>query len=106
MGGREAAADFKRRQRIPFPLLVDPEKKTYRALEAGRASLGEILGPSVWIKGARSILRGNWQATAKQDPFQLGATAVVDQSGKVIYLHRAKDASDNAPLEEVLEAVG
>jgi hypothetical protein len=104
MGFPEMAAHFKSELGIPFPLLVDHDKQTYRALAIGRASAWNIYGPPVWIEGIRSIARfGN--RIPKQDPFQLGGAAVVDKSGEVLFLYRSRDSSDVPPIDEVLAAL-
>ena len=101
MGRVDDAARFKHGQRIPFPLLVDRKKNTYRALEAA-SSVAGALGPRVWLKGAKAVLTGHGMAPARQDWRQLGATAVVAPGGEVVYLHRSKNASDNPPVDDLL----
>jgi hypothetical protein len=104
MGFPKMAAHFKKDLGIPFPLLVDHERETYKALAIGRASAWNIYGPPVWIKGIRSILEHS-NKLPKQDPFQLGGAAVVDKNGEVLYLYRSRDSSDVPPIDEVLAAL-
>jgi hypothetical protein len=103
MGIPEMAAHFRDTQEIPFPLLVDHTKETYRALEIGRGSWMDVAGPKVWARSAKSILSGKGQGVPKQDPLQLGGAIVVEAGGRVRYLHRAKTSSDNPKPEELLE---
>ncbi len=105
MGIPEMAAHFRDSQQIPFPLLVDHRKQTYRALEIGRGSCMDVAGPKVWARSAKSILSGKGQGVPKQDPLQLGGAIVVDAGGRVRYMHRAKTSSDNPKPEELLEQV-
>ncbi len=104
MGTPEEAREFKERRAIPFRLLVDRTRDSYRAVEA-RRSVGGALGPKVWLPGAKSLLSGHSQAPARQDWRQLGATAVVAQGGRVLLLHRSEHAADNPPIDELLEAL-
>ncbi len=104
MGLPAMAADFKEKQQIPFRLLVDQGKETYEALELDRSALAAT-GPQVWLKGAKSILKGHGLAPAKQDWQQLGGALVVDRGGEVLLAHRAKDAADNAPVRSLLDAL-
>ncbi len=104
MGRIEDAARFKHSRRIPFPLLVDKTKNTYRALDAASSVAGAV-GPRVWLKGAKALLTGHGMAPARQDWRQMGATAVVAPGGEVIYLHRSKNASDNPPVADLLRAL-
>jgi len=95
---------FKEEAELPFTLLVDDTKETYRALEVRRGNLLSVAGPSVWLKGIKSIASGG-QGRPQQDPFQLGATAVIEPGGKVRHLHRSKDSADNLPIAELLEVL-
>lgn len=102
MGTPAMAAAFKEDADLPFTLLVDHDKKTYGALEVGRGRLLDIIGPSIWLKAAKNIL-GTGQGRPKQDPFQLGATAVIDRGGEVKHLHRSKNSADNFPVSDLLD---
>ena len=104
MGTPAQAADFKRRSSLPFTLLVDKDRATYRAVGLER-SVRKTVGPQVWAKGLASIARGNLLSPARQDFMQLGATVVVAPGGTVQFFHRARDASDNAPLDAILRAL-
>ena len=95
------AAAFKEEANLPFTLLVDHTKETYRRLEVKKGSLLDVAGPSVWLKGVRSILKGG-QKKPEQDPFQLGATAVIEPGGKVRHLYRSSNSSDNFPMDQLL----
>ncbi len=104
MGWPEMAAHFKREFEIPFPLLVDHTKETYRALEMKRTGAWNIYGPPVWIEGIRSILNyGN--KIPKQDPFQLGGAVVVDKGGEVLFVFRSKASSDVPPVDRMISAL-
>ena len=104
MGIPGMAAHFRDEQKIPFPLLVDHNKQTYRALGIKRTGAWNVYGPPVWVKGIRSILAyGN--KIPKQDPFQLGGVVVADKGGEVLFVHRATASSDNAPVDRILAAV-
>lgn len=104
MGFPAMAADFKAKQDIPFRLLVDPEQATYKALDFDRSATAAA-GPQVWLKGAKSILKGHRVAPAQQDWQQLGGALVIGQGGDVLLAHKAKDSADNAPVGRLLEAL-
>ena len=106
MGRPEMAADFRAKQKMPFRLLVDHTKETYRTLELGRASLMQILGPSVWWRFAKGMVTGHGVTAPKQDPYQLSGAAVVDAGGRVKLVHRATSSADNLPVDKLLSALG
>ena len=105
MGIPEMAADFRDKQGIGFPLLVDRTKQTYRALEMKRGNLWDVLGPKNWMRFAKGMVTGHGVDKPKQDPLQMGGVIVAEQGGKVRYTFRASAAADNPTVDEVLEAL-
>ncbi len=105
MGVPEMAADFRDKQQVPFPLLVDHTKETYRALEMRRGTLWDVVGPKVWLRFAKGIVGGHGVDTPKQDPLQMGGVMVLDRGGNIRYSFLASAASDNPPVDEVLAAL-
>ena len=85
---------------IPFPLLVDPERKVYDAIGLGRKA-SVVLNPRGWAKYASAISRGNRQGKVI-DPFQLPGLALLDETARPIEVHRGKALGDYPPLDSVL----
>lgn len=105
MGWPEMAAGFKNEFDIPFRLLVDTERLSYKALEIRRGSLMDVMGPSVWLPWTKAVLRGNFQGRPQLDVTQLGGALVVAPGGEVRYRHTAKNSADNAPVDDLLAAL-
>ena len=106
MGTPEQAAQFRKAQKIELDLLVDPERITYKAVGAKKATLGELIGPRVVLRGAyRGLRAGVRQGRTIGHPAQLGGVMLVLPDGSVPYAHLAEDASDNPPNDEVLTAI-
>ncbi|MDQ3958029.1 MAG: AhpC/TSA family protein [Actinomycetota bacterium] len=107
MGLTAMAADFKEKQDIPFPLLVDRRRETHRAFELKRGNLFDVAGPKQVARSVKSFLTGNTQGrpAPKQDVLQLGGAMVVAPGGRVLYSHRASGSEDNAPVDELLDAL-
>jgi hypothetical protein len=107
MGMPEMAKDFRDKRKIRFPLLIDHERKSYKALKIKRGNANEVYGPAVIAKGALSVFKGNIQALPPRrvDRMQLGGVAVIDKGGEILFIHRSQDAGDNLPVEQVLEAL-
>ena len=100
------AAHFRRRQKIELPVLADEDRASYKAAGAKVGNLGDLVGPKVLAKGALTTLRtGKMQGRTIGDPAQLGGAMVITPDGTVAWSHMAKDASDNAPPDEILAAV-
>ena len=103
MGATETARRFKAEYSLPFTVLVDKKRESYRLLDLKRGSLADVMGPKVWAKGAMSLLK-HGQGLAKEDPLQLGGVAII-KDGKPVLIHRSETSSDNAPIDTLLEAI-
>lgn len=105
MGTPEAAARFKARYAANVRLIVDRRKETYRALGVKQGSVGEVVGPKVWLPGVRALATGQVVKKPRQDPYQLGGAAVVDTSGEITYAYRAQTSADHPSVDDVLAAL-
>jgi len=103
MGATETAHRFKNDYRLPFTVLVDKKRESYRLLGLKRGSISELMGPRVWAKGIKNIVR-HGQGIPKEDPYQLGGAALVENR-KVKFVHRASTSADNLPVDKLLAHV-
>jgi hypothetical protein len=100
------ALEFRARNDIEgLTMLVDETRASYDAAGAKVATVAELLGPRVVVRGAVSGLRSRLPQTAtKGHPAQLGGVLLVLPDGSIPYAHLAEDASDNAATDEILAA--
>lgn len=106
MGWPAAAADFREQQDVPFPLLVDHTKQTYRAVKMKRGTLWQVAGPPVWLRSIKSFVGGHGMTPKpKQDPLQMGGVVVVEAGGRILYQHISETSSDNPPTDDVVAAI-
>jgi hypothetical protein len=104
-GTPEHAKHFEEQHDLDLKLLVDPDRKTYKAAGTKMATLGELLGPRVVAKGLRTAVSERVvQGRTVGHPAQLGGVLVVAPGGAVTWAHLADDAGDNPPNAEVLAA--
>jgi hypothetical protein len=103
MGATETARRFKEQFALPFTVLVDKKRESYRMLGLKRGSVSEVMGPRVWAKGIKSLVK-HGQGAPKEDPYQLGGVAIV-KDGKVSFVHRSDTSSDNLSIDALLEAL-
>ncbi len=104
MGWPAAAAAFKEDRDIPFPLLVDHRKETYRAMDLKRGSTWEVIGPPMWMRHLRAYARQGF-SMAKQDWHQLAGVVIARAGGAIVYSHRAIHPADNPPVGKLIDAV-
>jgi hypothetical protein len=104
-GTPKHARAFKEDHGLELTLLVDPERKTYEAAGAKMASVRELFGPRVALRGLRAVASERVvQGRTIGHPAQLGGVLVVAPGGEVVWSHLADNAGDNPPNDVVLEA--
>lgn len=103
MGRVDMAAHFRDEFDIPFTLLVDAERRTYRALDIRRGTLWDVAGPHMWVDFTKRFFKGQRPKGVQADPMQLGGVAIVEDNGAISYVHRAEDPSDNPPIDDLLK---
>lgn len=86
---------------VRFPLLVDPERHLYDAIDLPRRWwVG--LNPRGWVNYGRAIARGNRQGRIIS-PNQLPGLALLDAGATAIWVHRGRALGDYPKLELVLD---
>lgn len=88
----------------PFPLLLDPERRVYRAYGLGRSVL-QVWSPKVLWHYLRLVLAGRRLRPAQGDLYQLGGDFIVDAEGIVRLAHPSRDPTDRPPVEELLKVL-
>lgn len=107
--GSPAQADhFRETQKVDdLPILVDPKRKTYKLAGTKIATFNELLGPAVVLKGIRTSAKERViQGAPVGHVAQLGGTVLVLPDGSVPWTHLSDDASDNASVDEIVDAIG
>ena len=93
---------------VPFPCLVSPDNEAHRTYGLVRGSWRQVWGPKQVVKGAASALSRPTEALqgpTRGDGMQLGGAFVVDTGGVIRYAHRARDSSDNPPIDDLVVAL-
>jgi peroxiredoxin len=86
-------------------VLVDPARETYGAAGAKIATVDELWHPKIVARATKIAATDHLvQGRTQGHSAQLGGVLVVAPTGEIAYAHMADDASDNAPVEEVLKA--
>lgn len=98
-------APHRHRLELPFPLLADPERRTYRQFGLERGSFGEI-----WNRGTLRLYlelmkRGRRLRRPRHDPQQLGGNFVVGPDGRLRAAFRPRSPDDRPSVDELLAAI-
>ncbi len=105
LGDSRYARAFREETGITFPLLVDDERKAFRAAELRKASLLHILRRDNFAARKRAKAAGHKQLRLGKDPFQLGASFVLAPGNLDRFVHVSETFGDNADPTALLAAV-
>ncbi|MEM9802948.1 MAG: AhpC/TSA family protein [Planctomycetota bacterium] len=75
MGRPEAGEQFLAKRWPEARAVSDPKKRLYDAFGLTRGSMAQLMGPSVWAAGVRSLRHGVGRPVG--DPFVLGGSFIV-----------------------------
>jgi hypothetical protein len=100
------AARFRNDFGIDLDLLVDGELRAYRAAGTKVATLGELLGPKVVLRGLRRARESRVvQGRIIGHAAQLGGLMLVTPGGDIPWAHLSRNAGDYPPNDAVLEEI-
>jgi hypothetical protein len=102
----ERAERYAHEQDLPFPLLVDPERRVYRAYGLEQGPLWRFLLPKVVVGTVQMMKGGRQLQRPHEDPLQLGGDFVVDPTGLLALAHPCQDPTDRPPPAALVAAVG
>ena len=97
--------NFCRQRGVELECLGDPERRLYRELGLGRGGLKELYSPRVGIRALSAARKGAVVGKPEGDVRQMPGTFVVGRDGRLVFAHYNPDQSENAKIEDVLEAV-
>ena len=102
----ERAERYAGEHELTFPLLVDRERRVYRAYGLERGALWRFLLPQVTLGYLRLMQAGRQVRRPQEDPLQLGGDFVVDPQGLLVLAHPSKDPTDRPSAADLLAVVG
>jgi len=106
LGDMNYARLFREESGITFPLLVDENREAYRAAELKSGSLLHLLRSDNASARTRAKAAGHRQHKMGANPFQLGASFVFAPGDVDRYIHVSQTFGDNAPIADLIKAVG
>jgi peroxiredoxin len=98
-------ARFIEREKIPFPVVTDPNREGYRHLGLGRVSFWHFLRPRIVLNFIKLLFKGEKirRLTRTEDVFQLGGDFLVDRNRRVLVAYPSRDATDRPSVETILK---
>lgn len=105
-GTQEEASRFRRQMAIDLPILADVDRVTYLWAGTKLATLGELIGPVVVGRALLAMARERVVVgRTVGDEAQLGGSIVVTPDGAIPFAHISRDASDMAPVRDLLAVI-
>ena len=106
LGDANYARLFREETGITFPLLIDENKMAYNAVGLQRGSIFHALRADNFAAGRRAMAGGHRQHKLGRNPFQLGGSFIFGPGNVDLYAHVSTTFGDNAPVADLLAALG
>lgn len=100
-------AEYQRANSLPFPILLDPKRDTYRAYGLDRGSLRRVWG---WrtAKSYIEILRRDGRGGLKrptEDTFQLGGDFIIGADGDLAWGFWSEGPDDRPSVDDLIAEI-
>ena len=99
---RDRLFQLSRQMLLPFQLLSDPERDTYRAYGVRRGNLWRMFGPGTIWAYIKALGRGSSYHFARSDLQQLGGDFLIDAAGIVRHEHHGATPNDRPTVDQLL----
>ena len=103
---RDRLFQMSRQMQLPFPVLSDPEKDTYRAYGLSSGKLRRIFGPGTIWAYVKLLAAGQTYHFRSSDFLQLGGDFVIDAAGTVRYEYRSGAPHYRTSVDQIIAVLG
>lgn len=79
----------------------DPQQRLYRAFDLKRATLAQVFGVQVWLRGWEAFVKGHGVGAPIGDPFQMPGVFLL-HNGEVVREFRHQSAADRPDYEQMI----
>ena len=90
---------------LPWPLLIDENRDTYRNYGMLSASFWDVLGLKTWWVYFKEIRKGKRLSKTTGDIFQRGGDVLIDPDGIVRLHYIGKGPADRPAVEMILHVI-
>ena len=104
--GREEAREYLDETGLIWPLLVDTERRLYRAYDMHAVRLRHLWGFATMRVYGREALRGRFPRIPRADTAQQGGNVLIEPAGVVRLHHVGHGPADRPTVASVLAARG
>jgi peroxiredoxin len=93
---------FQQDYSLPFPVLGDRARESYRRYGLTSTALGSFLDPRAYVSGIRSLLHGKLPGLPDGDVSQNPGTFLIDRSGHILRAEIGQHAGDFPSAAEIV----
>ena len=100
-------AAYLTRHDLPFPVLSDPDRSSYRAFGIGRGTVRRVWGWRMVRRYVEIFRDQGFEVPGKatEDTLQLGGNFIIDPEGTLIYGYWGEGPDDRPPVQALTEAI-
>ena len=99
-------ASYQERQRWPFKLFADPERRAYAAFNLKRLSWFRVFSPATLAGYLKLSRRGmKREGYGGDDIYQSGGDFLVDRSGTILFAYRGQGPADRPAPARLLQEI-
>ena len=106
LGDMNYARLFREETGITFPLLIDENRIAYNVVGLQNGSIFHLLRAENFGARNRAKAGGHSQHKLGRNPFQLGGSFIFGPGNVDLYAHVSATFGDNAPVADLLAALG
>ncbi len=99
----DAAREYVGETGLPWPLLVDRDRRLYRAYQMHRVRLRHLWGVATMRAYWREARNGRFPRLPRADTGQQGGNVLVDSAGIVRFHHAGRGPADRPLVETLLK---
>ena len=102
---RDRLFQLSRQLQLPFPLLSDPERDSYRAYCLQRGYLRQIFSPQTVLAYVKLLAQGRMYYFRRSDLRQLGGDFIIDPEGVIQYQYLSAAPHDRPSVDELISRI-
>lgn len=92
---------------LPFDLVIDTERISYRSYGLGRGTVRRVYGRRALVRYIELLRGGGWRRLRRptEDTLQLGGDFVVDPEGNLTWAFWGAGPDDRSRVDDLVRAV-
>ena len=101
---KQAAEMFARYELADVPRISDPQRVLYRAFDLQRATLAQVFGAKVWLRGFEALTHGHTVGLLAGDARQMPGVFLLHDE-KIVREFRHESAADRPDYRELAQSL-